>query len=147
MSNRRTLIAAFLAALAAGPALANEGGKPSEAGQYVDLAPVALPVVVDGRLVNYVFVYVRVNLTSGANSPKLREREPYFRDALVRAGHRTPFTRYDDYTILDVAKLKAAMFSASVAIAGPGAVKSIEVTSQTPKRRTGLPKPRLAASR
>ena len=50
-----------------------------------------MPIVVDGQLVNYVFVYVRLNLTSGANATRLREKEPFFRDALVRAGHRTPF--------------------------------------------------------
>jgi hypothetical protein len=143
-TTRRALIAAALA-LSAGPALAAEGGKPSEAGQYVDLSPVALPVVVDGRLINYVFVYVRINLTSGANSPRLREKEPYFRDALVRLGHRTPFTRYDDYTRIDQPRLKAALFAAAAAITGPGMVKSIEVLSETPKVRTGLPKPRIAA--
>lgn len=140
---RRDLIAAALA-LSAGPVLAG-GGKPSEAGQYVDLSPVALPVVVDGRLINYVFIYVRINLTSGANSPRLREKEPYFRDALVRLGHRTPFTRYDDYTRIDQPRLKAALFAAAIAITGPGMVKSIEVLSETPKVRTGLPKPKIAA--
>ncbi|HWA60010.1 MAG TPA: hypothetical protein VG939_01475 [Caulobacteraceae bacterium] len=116
-------------------------------GQYVDLAPVGLPVVVDGRVVNYVFVSVRVNLTSGANGPRLQSREPYFRDALVRAGHRTPFTRYDDYTRLDEAKLKATMLTLAQAIA-PGDVTSIGFTSPSqPKQRTGLPSPRIPPRR
>jgi len=145
-STRRAVILAGLV-LGAGPAVGAESGKPSEAGQYVDLSPVALPIVVDGRLINYVFVYVRINLTSAANSPRLRDKEPYFRDALVRLGHRTPFTRYDDYTRVDDAKLKAALFAAAAAIAGPGMVKSIEVLSETPRKRTGLPTPKIAASR
>ncbi len=144
MCTRRTVLA-LGAVLLATPALAGE--KPSEAGQYVDLSPVALPIVVDGRLINYVFVYIRINLTTGANSPRLREKEPYFRDALVRLAHRTPFTRYDDYTRIDQGKLKAALFAAAAAIAGPGTVKSIEIVSETPRVRTGLPKPKIAAIR
>ena len=129
------------------PAMAEEGKPAKSGGQYVDLSPLALPVVVDGRVVNYVFVSIRVNLSAGANGPKLQEREPYFRDALVRAGHRTPFTRYDDYTRLDDAKLTAAMFAASTAIAGPGAVTSISVLSETPRSHSGLPRPRVAPAR
>src|SRR5687767_7430079 len=96
---RRALIAAALAAFT--PAAAGAAGgapPPKDAGQYVDLLPVALPIVVDGRLVNYVFVYVRINLTSAALPNRVREREPHFRDALVRAGHRTPFTLPGDYS-------------------------------------------------
>ena len=142
---RRTLLAAVLALTAnsamGGAAMAGEEGHDPPAGQYVDLAPVALPVVVDGKLINYVFVYVRINFTSSANSPRLREKEPYFRDALVRLGHRTPFTKAEDYTQIDTVRLRAAMLTAAVAIAGPGAISSIVVVSQTPKVRTGLPKP------
>jgi hypothetical protein len=110
----------------------------------VDLAPVALPVIVDNRIVNYVFVFVRVNLAANASGPKLQSKEPYFRDALVRAGHRTPFTRFDDYTQLDEARIKAALMAAAPQIAGPGVVTSISFTSpQQPKKRAGLPKPKI----
>ena len=138
---RRALFAALPLMLVAARVSAQE----KVAGQYVDLAPVAMPVVVDRRLINYVFVYVRINLTPGANMPLLRDREPYFRDALVKLGHRTPFTRYDDYTRLDEARLKAALFQAAAAIAGPGAIASIEILpGGGPMHRTGLPKPKLA---
>jgi hypothetical protein len=140
----RARIAAFvLAAAIVAPSFALADTK--EAGQYVDLAPVALPVVVDGRLINYVFVYVRVDLTAGADMPKWRDHEPYFRDALVRAGYRTPFTRYDDYTQLDEGRLKATLFQAAQQITGPGAIAAIEILpGGGPMRRTGLPKPKLA---
>jgi hypothetical protein len=143
---RRSLLAAAPLALLAAPAFASgEKEEKVVVGQYVDLSPVALPIVVDGRLVNYVFAYVRINLTAGANSVKLREKEPFFRDALVRAGHRTPFTNPKDYTVLDSAKLTAALAREAAVIAGPGAVKSVVITSQTPKRRLGLPTPKAAA--
>jgi hypothetical protein len=103
---------------------------------------VGMPVVVNGRLVNYVFVYVRINLTPSAELARWRDREPYFRDALVRLGHRTPFTVPSDYTRIDEVRLKAALFQAAAAITGPGAVASIEILpGGGPMRRTGLPKP------
>jgi hypothetical protein len=103
-----------------------------------------MPIVVDGRLVNYVFVYIRINLTAAANLGALRDKEPYFRDALVKLGHRTPFTRYDDYTKLDEAKLSAALFQAAVGIGGPGTIASIQILpGGGPMHRSGLPKPKL----
>jgi hypothetical protein len=135
---RRTLLAALPLVLAAGAASA----EPKATGQYVDLSPVAMPVVIDGHLINYVFVYIRVNLTPSADALHLRDKEPYFRDALVRMGHRTPFSVRTDYTRLDEARLKAAFFQAAAAIAGPGTVASIEILpGGGPMRRTGLPKP------
>jgi len=143
---RRTLIAAAPLALLAAPALASDKKDDKVAvGQYVDLSPVGLPIVVDGRLVNYVFAYVRIVLTPNANSVKLREKEPFFRDALVRAGHRTPFTNPRDYTVLDAAKLTASLTREATLIAGPGMVKSVVITSQSPKKRQGLPTPRAGA--
>src|ERR1700683_725530 len=99
---RRDFLASLPPLLAAGAAI----GQAKPAGQYVDLSPVPLPVVVGGRLVNYVFVYVRINLAPGGDTPRWRDKEPYFRDALVRLGHRTPFTVPGDYTRLDEARLK-----------------------------------------
>jgi hypothetical protein len=141
--DRRALIAA-LPLLAAAPAMAAEEKKPDQKdiGQYVDLASVALPIVVSGQLVNYVFVSVRVVLTSSANAAKVRTREPFFRDALVKAAHRTPFTNDADYAAIDVGKLQAAMLREAQAIGGPENVRAITVLSQTPKQRVGLPKPK-----
>jgi len=60
-----------------------------------------MPIVVDGRLVNYVFVYVRVNLKSGSDVIKIRGKEPFFRDALVRDAHKTPFVLANDWQKVD----------------------------------------------
>ena len=140
---RRIFLIAGLAALAAaGPAGAAGASKKEEktASAHVDIAPVALPVVVRGQIVNYVFVGVRLNLAPMANVQKLREQEPFFRDALVRAAHRAPFTKADDYLVIDEARLKAVMLKEGVRIGGKD-VQSVAVLSQTPKRRTGVPKP------
>ena len=136
---RRTLIAALAAALMASSAEAGSGG-PAQVGQYVDIQPVGLPIVVNGQLVNYVFVYVRLNLTAGADVSRLRNKEPYFRDALVRTAHRTPFTRLDDYNRIDEGRLTAVMMREATAIAGPGTIRSVVVSSQAPQRRVATPR-------
>lgn len=115
--------------------------KSKEVGQYVDLQPVAMPIVVDSQLVNYVFVYVRVNLKSGADVTKLRDKEPFFRDALVRDAHRTPFVVPGDWDKIDEAKLVAAMTRDAMAITGPGVVASVAVTSQSPQKHVMPPRP------
>jgi hypothetical protein len=144
---RRQILAALPLVLAAGAARASgapEGGK-EPAGQYVDLAPVALPIVLNGRLINYVFVQVRINLAPGADTLKTREKEPWFRDALVRAGHRTPFTKATDYTVVDEARLKAALMREAALIVPARSLASVTVVSQTPKQRSRLPRPPAAA--
>jgi hypothetical protein len=130
----------------AGSAHAADDKKTKEVGQYVDLQPVALPIVVDDRLVNYVFVYVRVNLKPGADVIKTREKEPAFRDALVRDAHRTPFVVPTDWQKVDEPKLIAVMTREANAIAGPGVVASVTITSQTPQKRVMPPRPAASIS-
>jgi hypothetical protein len=132
MLSRRLLLVLPLLALAASPVAARAEGASKEVGQYVDLQRVGLPIVVDGQLVNYVFVAVRLNLTAGADTSRWRAKEPYFRDALVRMGHQTSFTRPGTYDAIDPAKLAAALMRPAVAVTGPGVISSITVTSQTP---------------
>jgi hypothetical protein len=136
---RRALTAAVLLLLAAPAQGAEKDGK-APAGQYVDLQPVGVPILVRGQLVNYVFVYVRVNLTAGADTIRVRQKEPFFRDALVRMAHRTPFTNPTDYNRVDEAKVSAAVMGEASAIAGPGVVRSVVVTSQTPQHRIANPR-------
>lgn len=142
---RRRDLAFLPLLLTAAPAVALASGKPEEPkveqGQYIDLSPVALPVVVDNKLINYVFVSTRVNLIASADAMKMREKEPFLRDALVRAGHRTPFTQADDYTRIDEGKLKAALTRDAKTILGARNVTFVAVTSQTPKQRSGIPRP------
>lgn len=139
---RRIAIVAALSLAAAGPVLAEEGKKEGkgDVGQYVDIQPVGLPIVSNGQLVNYVFVYVRVNLTSSANAAKLREKEPFFRDALVRAAHRTPFVLPSDLTKVDEKRLTATLAAEAARIVGPGQIRSVVVTQQASRRRVATPR-------
>lgn len=133
-----------LAALAFMLAAATLGGRAwaadaPAAPATVQLGAVALPIVVQGRLVNYVFTTIKLHLAAGADGSAVRAKEPYFRDALVRAGHRNPFTLPADYTHVDVVRVRAQVMSDAVAIVGRGVVHDAEIVKQVPQRRTGLP--------
>ena len=133
---------ALLAAVSiAGAAVAQEGGAPPPPSPTVLMSPVALPVVVDGKLVNYVFVTLRLRLSPAADSLKMRAMEPYFRDALVHVGYRTPFVRPDNYTVLDDNKLQAAVLSQAALLVGPGMVSSVQIVREQAQHMSGLPKP------
>jgi flagellar basal body-associated protein FliL len=137
---RRALIAAsVLMAVSGAPAGAAPAG-PAQVGQYVDLQPIPLPIVARGQLVNYVFVYVRVNLAANADVNRLRDKEPQFRDSLVRMAHRTPFIVAGDYNRIDEERLDASLLREVQAIAGEGAIRSVVVSSQAPQHR--IPNPR-----
>ncbi|WP_298748237.1 hypothetical protein [uncultured Brevundimonas sp.] len=134
---RRDLIAASLAGTAlagADPAAARAGA----AGASLGIAGVGLPVIAGGRIRNYVFVSLRLHLGGAATPESMRPKEPYLRDALVRAGHRTPFVLPGDWTRIDTAALSASLMRAAASIAGRGIVTRVEVVSQAPRRRTGV---------
>lgn len=129
-----SLVLALL--LLAGPVQAAGKSKDdAPVGQYVDLTTLAIPVVKQGRLVNYVFVQTRVNLTAKADVMKLRARAPYFRDALVKAAHREDLSDPKDPTRVDETKLKAALTREAGKVAGAGMVASAEVLFQNAQRR------------
>jgi hypothetical protein len=148
ISVRSLLAAVSVAILAASPALAAGGGAPKkggDAGGYVDLAQMGLPVIVDGKVRNYVFVQMRLKPGGGADIVKLREKEPFYRDALIRAAHRSAFNRPDDWTVIDEARVESALLAEARRIAGPKAFSAAELVRQTPRKRTGMPQARHAA--
>ena len=136
MIRRRFLLAAALVASSASKAMAAPSAAPSAA--VVNLPSVGLPVIESGRVRNYVFVQARLHLASGRNPDALRPKIPYFRDALVRAAHRTSFARTDTWLTLNDQAMAAALMRAAPAIAGAGTVARVEIVTQTPRRRTGM---------
>ena len=136
--NRRTLIAAAALSAAATPALAGGPTGGAAAPAVLNIAGVGLPVIVGGRIRNYVFVSLRLHLGAGRTPEQMRSKEAFFRDALIRSAHRTPFVVADDWTRIDAAALSASLMRSAAALAGRGAVTRVEVTAQAPRRRTGV---------
>lgn len=141
--DRRTLIAAGTVALTGAAATASRAAASSSKAPVtaaaLSIAGLGLPVIEGGRLRNYVFVSLRLELGAGKTVEQMKPKEAFFRDAVVRAAHRTPFTVPGDWTRLDERALSAALVSASAAIAGRGSVRRVEVVAQNPRRRSGMP--------
>jgi hypothetical protein len=140
--------AVFCASLIAGVALssaarpagaAEKADKPGEgSARYLNISPVAAPIVVDGMLVNYIFLTIRIELRGGVDVTRLREKEPYFRDALVRAAHRHPFVKPGDYIHVDEAAVKRSVKEDAERIAGPGTVASVTIVGAQPQKVRGI---------
>lgn len=136
---RRDLIAASAvlpAVAAAGTVSASE--TPSSSGASLGMAGVGLPIIAGGRLRNYVFVSLRLHLGGSATPESMRPKVAFLRDALVRAGHRTPFVVADDWTRIDTAALSASLLRSAATIAGRGVVTRIEILNQAPRRRLSV---------
>lgn len=131
-----TLALAGTAATAASASDAPASGGATAA--TLNIAGVGLPIITGGRIRNYVFVTVSLTLGAGFTPDQLRAKEPYFRDALVRASYRTPFVLADDWTQVDAPAVCAMLMRAAPAISGAGSIASAQVAFQTPRRRTGV---------
>ncbi|WP_298162823.1 hypothetical protein [Brevundimonas sp.] len=137
---RRDLIALGTLALAGTAATAASASEApaSAAGQTLNIAGVGLPIIAGGRIRNYVFVTISLTLGAHATPEQMRAKEPYFRDALVRAAHRTPFVLADDWTQVDAPAVCAMLMRVAPSISGAGSIASAQVALQAPRRRTGV---------
>ncbi len=127
-------LAAATAARASAPPKSEDGEDKGKNGPWVDVNAVALPIIVKGSLVNYVFVRLRVDLNEGSDFAALKQKEPMLRDAIIRASYRTPFGKKDDVQEIDEARLKAAVKQAAIQVLGAKATGAVTITSQKPRR-------------
>ena len=115
------------------------GASDKPAQPFFDLQAVGVPAVIRGRLVNYVFIQVRLVLATGVDASKLQGEEPYLRDALVHAATRTPFNPPASGVRLQDDRVKAEVMRDAVARLGPGKVVAVIIRSEMPERRMGVP--------
>jgi hypothetical protein len=139
---KRILLLSGLLLILATSAQADVDGK-TTSNQTVQMETVALPVIVNGALLNYVFVSIRLDLMPKADGAAVRGKEQFFRDDLVRTGHRAPFpfTRFDDYTKIDEAKVTAEILHAAPGIVGAGVIKTVVITKQVSQKMLATPRP------
>lgn len=139
--HRRAVIAATAVALATPAAAGGPSSDGDAAAAHRDLTSIGVPVIVDGRLRNYVFVRVRLHLAPGADVAAVERKAPFFREGIVRAAHQRPFTVPDDWQAIDTARLEAAVMHVAPRLVGPGVVLRAETVSQAPRRRVGPRRP------
>ncbi len=115
--------------------------------QTIQMEAVALPIIVKGALLNYVFVSIRLELSPTADGSMVRSKEQFFRDDLVRTGHRTPFVRMDDYTKVDEARVRAELLRFAPSIVGAGVLKNAVITKEVSQKNIATPRQGPAAPR
>jgi hypothetical protein len=127
-------ILALMASCFVTPALAVEGASTIKVDPNIPLAPVAIPITYDGRLINYVFLSIKVVLTPQADVVKLSGKEPYYRDVLVRAAHRQNLMAAGNPNRVDEAQVKAILKRESASFMDPRLIARIEIVRQDPKK-------------
>jgi len=101
--------------------------KSGEIDRYIRAENVITPVVRNGRLANYLFVTVRVDLPEQGDVWKYRSRSHFLRDALLKAGHRTMLADAADDRKLNEAAALAVYRAAAIESLGAEAVKKVSI--------------------
>ena len=120
-------VAPLVAAPAAHAAGSGEAAK-ADAERYIEADNVITPVLRNGKLANYLFVSVRVDLPDQGDIWRLRSRSHFLRDALLRATHRAALADAADDRKLNQAVALAAFRAAAVEVLGANGVKSVSIT-------------------
>jgi len=134
-------ILALIAALISTPALAAEGTSTIKVDPQISLSPVAVPITENGKLVNYVFLSIKIILSPKADQFRMVTQEPFYRDALVRVGHRQNLGVPGDPNRVDEALLKAVLKREVASFVDPSLIARIEIVRQDPKKRVARTAP------
>jgi hypothetical protein len=119
-----------------GEASAEEGGQASS--RSMDAPYLAVPVVRDGVLVNYLFVSLRIEIPQGVDLWRTREQAHLVRDALVRASHSTDLADPNDNNALNEALALQVYRAAAVQVLGERAVGPISVVATYSSQGSGV---------
>ncbi|GAM99470.1 hypothetical protein U91I_03124 [alpha proteobacterium U9-1i] len=112
-----------------GKAKGAEGAEAGESGRSMDAPYLAVPVVRDGQLVNYLFVSIRIDIPQGVDLWRTRENAHFLRDALVRASHANQLSDPNDPNHLNEALALQVFRAAAVQTLGERAVGRISIVS------------------
>jgi hypothetical protein len=136
---RGLVLALALAVFGLTAAQAAEAEKPSAA-ETIEVSNLAIPIVRNGRLENYLFATVGVELADGADWRKLRERAHIVRDSFIRAVHRADLAKPDDIFALNEAALNTLLTPEANAVLGAKSIKSLKIVQWTSLRARTLPR-------
>ena len=138
---RRAIAAALLASTMlaglAAPAWAagggghggSEEGGGEISGRTMDAPYIAVPVVRDGRLRNYLFVSIRIDVSPGVDLWSTREKAHFVRDALVRVSHQSQLANPENDNELNEELALQVYRDAIVEVLGERAVGGVSILS------------------
>ena len=135
-----TLLAGL--ANASGPSKAKEKGEAEGGAQTtarsMDAPYLAVPVVRNGHLVNYLFVSIRIEIAQGVDLWRTRERAHFLRDALVRASHSNDLVDPNDSNVLNEARAIEVYRAAAIQALGETAVGPITIVATYSSQGSGI---------
>jgi hypothetical protein len=124
------------------PAKAKDKGEaeegPATSGRSMDAPYLAVPVVRNGQLVNYLFVSIRIEIAQGVDLWRTRERAHFLRDALVRASHSNDLVDPNDSNALNEARAIEVYRAAAVQALGENAVGPITIVATYSSQGSGI---------
>lgn len=121
---------------AKGEEAAEEGGASSS--RSMDAPYLAVPVVRNGVLVNYLFVSLRIEIAQGVDLWRTREQAHFVRDALVRASHSTDLADPNDNNVLNEARALQVYRAATIQVLGERAVGPITIVATYSSQGSGI---------
>jgi hypothetical protein len=146
----RAIAAAMIAStLLAGLANASGGGEKAKAkgeteegastsARSMDAPYLAVPVVRNGQLVNYLFVSIRIEIAAGVDLWRTRERAHFLRDALVRASHANDLVDPNDSNTLNEARAIEVYRAAAIQALGERAVGPVSIVATYSSQGSGI---------
>lgn len=136
-----TLLAG-LANASGSAAKAKEKGEAEEGAELssrsMDAPYLAVPVVRNGQLVNYLFVSIRIEITSQVDLWQTRERAHFLRDALVRAGHGNDLADPNDSNALNEQRAIEVYRAAAIQALGERAVGPVAIVATYSSQGSGI---------
>lgn len=146
-----TVLLACLFLASAPPAFAagekKSDGAPSDADLRLDLCGVGLPILKDGKVINFVFIRARIQLNPGLTKPEIEAREPFIREGLVRAAYRSPLNTGTEYMAVDPKKFEAVLLKEALTALGANRIRSVELRDQKAQKRIFVPPARASGGR
>lgn len=135
-----TLLAGL--ANASGASKAKEKGEAGEGAQTsarsMDAPYLAVPVVRNGQLVNYLFVSIRIEIAQGVDLWRTREKAHFLRDYLVRASHSNDLVDPNDSNALNERRAIEVYRAAAIQALGENAVGPITIVATYSSQGSGI---------
>ena len=112
----------------------SEGGLPEFAtgdggrdGVFVEMEPLTVPFVRDGKFAHYVVLTVSLEVKSQDYATRCREQIPRIRDAFVGALHNLAERRATDQTMINIGRIKASLVASGQKVMGSGVIQDVLV--------------------
>jgi hypothetical protein len=114
------------------PAFAGGGGAAKPAAEpSMDVPPFMAPFAVNGELQGYIYIVVKLDLTSDFKKPVVLDKIPYLQDAFLRHVHQHSIVSAQDPTKVDEAALAERLKPVAEKILGPDVVAKVSFRTVT----------------